>query len=173
MTVTALLRPTADLTPDETDELTAMKDAVYPDFSPAPREWAPRDWGVFVRHEDQLVSYTGIVIRAGLVDETAVTIGGIGGVATHPAHRGKGYASLAMGRALDFMLRRNVDFALLVCRDELVDYYSKLGWRLFDGCLLETQYGKPEVFTFNEVLVGDLNSTAPTSGTIDLKGPAW
>lgn len=173
MSATTVLRTTAELGNGETDELAAMKAAVYPNISPAAREWAPREWGVFVRIEDRLVSYTGIVIRDGSVDGTPTTIGGIGGVATHPAHRGKGYAPLGMGRALDFMLRRSVDFALLVCRDELVDYYSKQGWHRFTGRLLETQYGKPEVFTFNEVMVGDLNSPAPTTGTIDLKGPAW
>lgn len=168
-----MLRATAELGQKETDELTGLKGAVYPNLSPAAREWAPREWGVFVRVEGLLVSYTGVVIRDGSVNETPATIGGIGGVATHPAHRGKGYAPLGMGRALDFMLGRNVDFALLVCRDELVDYYSKLGWAHFTGQLLETQYGKPEVFTFNEVMVGALNMPAPTTGTIDLKGPAW
>jgi GNAT superfamily N-acetyltransferase len=173
MSATTVLRATAELGKPETDELTAMKAAVYPNSSPPAREWAPREWGVFVRIENQLVSYTGIVIRDGTVDGTPATIGGIGGVATHPAHRGKGYASLGMARALDFMLGRNVDFALLVCRDELLDYYSNLGWHRFTGRLLETQHGRPEVFTFNDVMVGDLNSPAPVKGTIDLKGPAW
>ena len=104
MSATTVLRATAELGQQETDELTAMKEAVYPNLSPAAREWAPREWGVFVRIESQLVSYTGIVIRDGSVDGTPATIGGIGGVATHPAHRGKGYASLGMARALDFML---------------------------------------------------------------------
>jgi GNAT superfamily N-acetyltransferase len=173
VSATTHLRATADLSQEETDELAAMKSAVYPDPTPVTREWAPREWGVFVRSDGQLVSYTGIVIRVGSVDRRAVAIGGIGGLATHPAHRGKGYAPLGMARALDFMLGRDIDFALLVCPDELVGYYAKLGWHRFGGQLLETQYGKPEVFTFNEVMVGDLNSSAPTSGIIDLKGPAW
>lgn len=173
MSATTALRATAELGKKEIDELTAMKAAVYPNLSPGAREWAPREWGVFVRIEGLLVSYTGVVIRDGSVNGTPATIGGIGGVATHPAHRGKGYAPLGMARALDFMLGRNIDFALLVCRDELVDYYSKLGWHRFTGQLLETQYGRPEIFTFNEVMVGDLNTPAPLEGTIDLKGPAW
>lgn len=173
MSATTVLMATADLSQEETEELAAMKRAVYPNSPPATREWAPREWGVFVRSDGQLVSYTGIVIRAASVDGDPVVIGGIGGVATHPGHRGKGYAPLGMARALDYMLSRNVDFALLVCKEELVDYYSKLGWHRFAGRLLETQHGKPEVFTFNEVMVGDLGSPAPATGTIDLEGPAW
>jgi len=173
LTVTAALRATADLTQGEVGELSALKTAVYPEPPSNDREWSPREWGVFVRLGDDLVSYTGLLIREGAVDDTAAVIGGIGGVATHPSHRGKGFAALGMGRALDFLLSRGVDFALLVCRDQLVPYYTSLGWRLFEGEVLNTQFGEPEKFTFNEVMVGDLAATAPGSGTIDLRGPAW
>ncbi len=174
MTATAELRATAEQTVEETEELVAMKAVVYP--GPAPsveREWAPREWGVFVRSDDELVSYTGVLLTEASHDGSPVHIGGIGGVATHPGHRGKGFAALGMARALDFLLGLNAAFALLVCRDELIPYYEKLGWRLFRGYLLVTQHGRPEVFTFNNVMVGDLAATAPTTGTIDLHGPPW
>jgi hypothetical protein len=78
-----------------------------------------------------------------------------------------------MGRALDFLTGEGADFVLLVCRVELVDYYQKLGWGLFHGDLVVSQFGEPELFTYNRVMVGDLNRSAPESGTIDLKGPPW
>ena len=102
-----------------------------------------------------------------------VAIGGVGGIATPPDHRGKGYAPLGMERAVDFLKDSGAAFGLLVCRDELIGYYTRLGWRLFEGTMLNTQRGEPEVFTFNNVMVGDLNSPAPTAGVIDLRGPAW
>jgi len=173
--VTALvsLKSTEELTAEETEELAAMKAAVYPDPQPGSREWAPRQWGVFVRSDDVLVSYTGLLVREGHVDEVPARIGGIGGVATHPSHRGRGYAPLGMARALDFLLDIEADFALLVCREPLIPYYERLGWRQFTGTLLVTQHGQPETFTFNEVMVGDLTAGAPTGGTIDLDGPPW
>lgn len=170
---TVLLEPTAEMSAEDSAELTSMKAAVYPGPSTNDREWAPREWGVFVRVGGDLVSYTGILIREGAVDGEPALIGGIGGVATHPSHRGKGYASLGTGRALDFLVSRGVDWALLVCRDELVTYYESLGWRLFEGSTANTQFGQPEIFTYNNVMVRDLNLTAPVSGTIDLRGPAW
>jgi hypothetical protein len=60
-----------------------------------------------------------------------------------------------------------------VCRPGLVGYYAGLGWRHCEGRLDTTQHGVPEVFTFNEVMVGDLNGAAPLKGEIDLAGPAW
>jgi len=173
--VTALvsLKSTEEVTAEENEELAFMKAAVYPDLQPGSREWAPRQWGVFVRSDDVLVSYTGLLVREGHVDEAPARIGGIGGVATHPSHRGKGYAPLGMARALDFLLDIGAEFALLVCRGPLVPYYERLGWRQFMGTVRVTQHGQPETFTFNEVMVGDLTAGAPTGGTIDLHGPPW
>jgi GNAT superfamily N-acetyltransferase len=173
VSATADLMAMADLTAAEVQELNLMKEAVYPDGPDNDREWGRREWGVFVRADGSLVSYTGILLRSGSVDDVPVVIGGIGGVATHPAHRGRGYAALGMGIALDFLLSREADFALLVCRDDLVDYYSGLGWHLFNGETVNTQFGRPELFTFNRVMVGDLASPSPTHGTVDLSGPAW
>lgn len=179
MSITTSLKARSDFSESDTASLRDLKDAVYPpeqegEWEGASREWALPQWGVFVRGDaGELVSYTGVVQRDGSVDGLAVTIGGVGGIATHPEHRGRGYAALGMGRALDYLAGRNTDFALLVCRDELVAYYSRMGWLVFEGDLVVTQFGEPETFTFNRVMVGDLVSRAPRSGTIDLNGPPW
>jgi len=177
VSVTSELKPVADFSSEERTAVRELKAAVYPDrpegYPGRDRQWDAPRWGVLVTAGDILVSYTGVVERAAAVDGRPTTIGGVGGVATHPSHRGRGYAPLGIGRALDFLLRRDVAFALLVCRDELVDYYSDLGWSLFPGTVYNTQFGEREVFIFNRVMVGDLTASAPTSGTIDLRGPAW
>lgn len=179
MSITAVLKAHDDFSAEDSQALRDLKTAVYPpaeetSWEGASREWASPQWGILVRDDaGTLVSYTGVVQRPGAVDGDNVVIGGIGGVATHPDHRGAGYAPIGMGRALDFLAGRNTDFALLVCRDELVGYYSRLGWKLFEGELLVTQFGEQETFTFNRVMVGDLQATAPRSGVIDLQGPPW
>ena len=177
MSVGIELKPVAEFTDRERADLSAMKAAVYPErpggYPETDREWRRPQWGVFVRDRGQLVSYTGVVLVEGTANGAPAAIGGVGGVATHPDHRGRGYAALGLGRALDFLLGEGADFALLVCRPGLVDYYAGLGWRHFEARLDTTQYGVPEVFTFNEVMVGDLNDAAPRDGEIDLVGPAW
>jgi GNAT superfamily N-acetyltransferase len=178
MSIAISLKRVIEFTDEEKRRLTEMKLAVYPDrpggYPETAREWTGARWGVFVTDESgELLSYTGLVTREAAVDGEPVLTGGVGGVATHPSHRGKGYAPLGIGRALDFLLGRDVDFALLVCRPELVGYYAKLGWKPFAGTLLVTQFGEPETFTFNEVMVGDLASSAPSTETIDLNGPPW
>lgn len=179
MSITAVLKSHDDFSHSDTEALRSLKAAVYPSdeetsWEGASREWTSPEWGVLVRDDSgTLVSYTGVVQRRGFVDGSDAVIGGLGGVATHPDHRGAGYAPIGMGRALDFLAKRDTDFALLVCRDDLVDYYSRLGWGLFEGDLLVTQFGSSEKFTFNRVMVGDLRVPAPRSGVIDLEGPPW
>lgn len=179
MSITTSLKARADFSRSDTEALRQLKEAVYPadeegEWEGASREWSTPQWGVFVRDDaGNLVSYTGVVRREGSLDGHPVSIGGVGGIATHPRHRGRGYAALGMGRALDYLAGRDTDFALLVCREELVPYYEGLGWRLFTGTVLDTQFGVTGTFDFNLVMVGDLNSTAPETGTIDLRGPAW
>lgn len=126
-----------------------------------------------IRADASLVSYTGALLREADLDGSPVLIGGIGGVKTHPDERAKGYAALGISRAVEFFLSRDADFALLVCDDGLVGYYSRLGWHLFDGEMLTLQHGEAEPFTFNRVLVLGVAKMAPSSGTINLLGPPW
>lgn len=179
MSIRTTLEARTRFTDSDLMALNELKDAVYPpdetgEWDGASREWAGPQWGVFVWDEsDELVSYTGVVRTEGTVDGEPVSIGGVGGIATHPDHRGKGYAAIGIGRGLDLLAGMGTDFALLVCRDELVGYYEKLGWRLFEGEVVVSQFGEPETFTYNRVMVGDIDRTAPGSGIIDLQGPPW
>lgn len=58
-----------------------------------------------------------------------MTLGGIGNVVTHPAHRGRGYATRLMKEAFGFMRERGYPLALL--RTEIPDYYARLGWEVW------------------------------------------
>ncbi|HWB88320.1 MAG TPA: GNAT family N-acetyltransferase [Acidimicrobiia bacterium] len=179
MSYTFSLRPLADLDEEQRSGIKAMKEIVYPPelFSDDPvrsREWLAARWGILVTYENgEVVSYTGIVSVEGTADGEPVRIGGLGGIATHPGHRGRGLAGRSIDIAIEHLADQEADFALLVCRDELVDYYGSLGWRLFPGTTLNRQRGKTEVFTFNRVMVIDVTGPAPDGGTIDVDGPLW
>ena len=66
-----------------------------------------------------------------------------------------------------------VAFGLLVCKPELIPYYSRLGWQEFDGTLVVRQHGTPAEFTYNRVMVCEIQTPAPAGGAIDLQGPPW
>ena len=170
----------ADLSVDDRDALRALSIAVYPPgasttWAGRRIEWSAAEWCVCVRDADGgLVSYVGISLRDAKRDDSAVRVGGIGGVKTHPASRRRGLASAGIDRALQFFReQRDVDFALLVCGTHLLDYYRALGWRDFAGRLWVTQHGATEEFTFNRVMTRGVRADAPQTGTIDLLGPPW
>ena len=175
---TVLSRMT-DLTEDDFASLNALSQLVYPpeewsDWPGRHVEWADAQWGVRTLAADgTLLSYTGMVMRDGVVDGRAVRIGGVGGIKTHPAWRGQGFAQAGVKYALDLMQELDVQFALLVCEPELLDYYARLGWQEFAGKLLVRQRGAVAEFTFNRVMTHPVQAAAPRTGTIDLCGPPW
>ena len=169
-----------DLTPADREELRALTVAVYSPAViaalPATRvTWAPTVWSIRVRDDDgHLVSHVGMLTRDVSVDDVPMTIGGIGGVKTHPDARGRGYASAAIQTATTFFTdERGVAFVLLVCLPPTVPYYERLGWQRFRGTLLVAQPGGTIPFTTNLPMVLPARDAAPLDGTINLCGYPW
>lgn len=171
----------AGQTAGERGALRALAAAVYPPAASAadPAQqaiaWASPEWGILVRDDaGALVGYVGIVVRDAVLDGRAVRVGGIGGVKTHPAARGQGYARAALGRAATFMADElDVAFGVLVCREELLPFYGALDWQPFAGTLLVEQPGGRVPFTFNRPMTLPLREPAPHRGTLDLCGLPW
>ena len=178
MTLDVVVKPESEMATAERADLNTLSRAVYPPEEVANwpgrhLDWSSTDIRVMGRLGQVLVTHVAVVIRLGAHNGRDVTIGGIGGVQTHPDHRGQGYAAAAIGRATELFLERAVDFGLLVCEPELFSYYGPMGWRRFEGTLLTLQKGKTVEFTFNSVMVLPLRAGAPKDGLIDLKGPPW
>lgn len=170
----------SDLSTEELAAIRAVSLAVHPPEESASwpgrhLEWARPEWCICVSDEaGLLVTYAGLVLRNGKYGQASVRIGGIGGVMTHPEARGRGYAGIAMQQAIEFFRSQsNVDFALLVCKPQLIGYYGSLGWREFSGQLVVQQYGQESLFTFNRIMTHAVRLAAPTDGSIDLGGPPW
>lgn len=172
------LKAVTDLTAAEQEARRALTLAVYPPGAPptAGEEltWASPQWAIMAWDREQLVAHVGIVVRDATLDGSAVHIGGIGSVKTHPDARGRGYAGQAIGRAAEFFADDPaLAFALLVCRVPLVPFYRTLGWQPFGGTLLVEQPGGTVPFTANEVMILPVQASAPQAGTLDLRGLPW
>jgi predicted GNAT family N-acyltransferase len=179
MTAAITLKAAEDRTEDESQALLELSQSVYPpetkeDWPGRHLEWAGSQWDIRITDErDRLVSYTGVTLRDASYDGQAVQIGGIGGVKTHPAERDNGYAAMGLERAVEFFeAQPDLAFALLVCEQSLIEYYSRFGWKGFEGRLMTAQHGETVEFMF-KVMVLDIHSPAPTNGMIDLLGPPW
>jgi aminoglycoside 2'-N-acetyltransferase I len=174
------LRRVADMTAGEQAAVRTLTLAVYPPEVSATWpgraiEWAAHQWAVVGWDADgAAVCYAGIILRKARWNDRAVRVGGIGGVKTHPASRGRGFATAAIQRALNFFREQgDVDFGLLVCEPCLVPFYERLGWRMFPGELLVAQRQATVPFTFNLPMTTPVRLEEPLAGTIDLMGPPW
>jgi GNAT superfamily N-acetyltransferase len=170
----------ADVSDLDRAAVRALSLAVYPPAEAATwpgrhLEWARPEWCVRIWDGDgRLASYIGLLLRDANCDGRPARVGGIGGVMTHPAARGRGHAARGIRRAVEFFREQGgVAFALLVCETGLLGYYGRLGWLEYHGRLQVRQRGEPADFTFNRVMVQDVEAAGPTSGTIDLMGPPW
>lgn len=91
-------------------------------------------WYGFLSHEGRWVSMLEIVHRPAKVGVEDVRLGLVGAVATLPQARGKGYASVLLRESVGFIGDRlKCDFAWLMCAEDLVPFYERLGWQRVQG----------------------------------------
>jgi len=136
--------------------------------------WASPQWSVLLWNGDELVSRVGLVMREIISNGATKSIGGVGGVMTHPARQGQGLASQAMREASRlFGEELKVAYAVLFCRPHLVEFYKRLSWKPFEGqVFVEQPQGKIE-FSVNGAMVLDMKESAPLKGSLDLNGLPW
>ena len=170
---------TERLTDRQKNGIAALRAAVYPPEVLATHPgklftWAPPQWSILFWDGKDLDSRVGLLLREISSNGEPKTIGGIGGVMTHPDKQGQGLASKAMREAARiFNEEWKVAFALLFCRPHLVEFYKRLGWNSFRGKLfVEQPHGKIE-FSANGAMVLNGTEHAPLDGSLDLKGLPW
>ena len=81
--------------------------------------------------DGELVSFVGVMdtpTRA--LNGDVVTVGGIWGVTTNPAHLRRGFSRILMDRAHDYFIRRGYPFSFLCTSYKIVayDFYRKIGY---------------------------------------------
>jgi GNAT superfamily N-acetyltransferase len=138
-------------------------------------KWANPDLRVLIETDDgTLACHVGIYFRTVTWNGQQVHIGGIGGVATHPDHRRRGYASIALTAAAQTMRDHDAaQFALLFCEPHNFDFYRARDWEAFTGTVYAEQPEGRVRFEAMAPFVLDLKWRAPTLGTLDLCGLPW
>ena len=135
--------------------------------------WGAGEWIATGSLDGEIVSVVTITERAALAGGQPVRLGGIGGVSTLPGQRKHGFARAVLESAAAFMRDSlRVDFGLLLCAPEMVDYYGRLGWQAVPGPL---QFDQPSgKRTWHDVtMVLPCQKAAWPEGVIDLRGLPW
>jgi len=122
---------------------------------------------------EQLLCHVGIHWRDGTWDGRKVRFAGIGGVVTRAGYRGSGFASAAMGRAIEeIKAGGEIDIGLLFCEPHNFKFYEGLGWRRFEGAVFADQPSGRQRFDVMAPFIFDLR-LAPRTGEFDLCGLPW
>jgi len=136
-------------------------------------KWASADWTVMVWEDDELVSNVHIIERNALVGGQPVRLGGIGNIATKVEWRGRGYSSLAMKVAQEFLAESlKVEFGLMTCFAWLVEYYEKMGWKIVADHLIMEQPDGKKMLNYPVLMLPVTRHDWP-GGEIDLCGLPW
>jgi predicted acetyltransferase len=137
-------------------------------------KWANADLRVLLETpDDALVCHVGLYFREASWNGRKLHIGGIGGVMTHPDHRRRGYASIALDAATRTMRdREDVQFVLLFCEPHNIAFYQGRGWHAFDG---EVYVDQPQGRVRFEAMAPFIFhiKRSPRQGVLDLCGLPW
>ena len=135
--------------------------------------WSSSEWYATGILAGRIVSVVGILKRRIRVGEIALEVGGIGGVATHPDCQRHGLASAVLQRAAEFMRNElHVEFGLLVCDQDMVAFYRKLGWQIAHSEMAFDFQGSKHVFQ-GITMALPLGARPWPEGKIDLCGFPW
>ena len=143
------------------------------EFGYIPLKWAAPEWYVLARSGSALTGRLGIISRTVLVQGQSIRIGGVSGVIVKKELRRSGLGRALMAEAVKVMDEKlNVAFGLLLCRSEVSEFYSSLGWRVNE---FSTSFEQPEgimIFPRLTMTYGCKGYVWP-QGTVDLNGLPW
>lgn len=89
------------------------------------------DKHLMVYKDEVLIGYTNIVYREVILD-SARRVAGVGNVCVNKIYKGHGIGRIVMEYVNKEITRKNLT-GVLLCKDELIAFYQKLGWHLVKG----------------------------------------
>lgn len=166
------VRILAKLDVTERGQVRALLQTVWPNVDLPDFERRHPDRLIAAWEGDALVGFLAIVERTLAVGPELVPVGGIGGVVTLPDRQGRGLGTRIMERAREHLERAGeVRFGFLRCQDELLPFYTRLGWHRIDAAV--TYEMTPSTPPATNAMVLALRGEQWPPGDVDLRGTAW
>ena len=133
--------------------------------------WSIPDWTIIYYFDNEVATFYNVVVREISIDEKYFKAAGINNVITPEKFRGKGFSTKTLSETNYLLKELNLDLGLLLCADDLVMFYKRLGWYKV-GCpvYFDQPTGK-KVWSANTMLL--TNGTILHPKKIDLNGLPW
>jgi predicted GNAT family N-acyltransferase len=106
----------------------------------------PNDIHVIMRHNQELVGYLNLVQLNVKISDSNYDFYGIGNVCVK--EKAKGYGKMLIDGVNEYLMQENFQ-GILLCKDSLVDFYSKCTWQLMDKNKVEASFDLLNTMVFN------------------------
>jgi len=104
------------------------------------------DIHVLMFEKDELVAYLNLINTEVIINNTVQPFIGIGNVCS--SEKGKGYGSLLIKEVGQYLVHQNIA-GILLCNDDLIDFYLKNGWKLLEKLNVEADFSIFNTMIFN------------------------
>ena len=94
---------------------------------------------------------------------------GLGGVLVHPAYRGRGIARTVISAAVEHARAAGAETMILLCRPDLVPFYTQLGWSRLSVPVTVQQPDGSRTLPLPAMIYGLVGLPHPTI-SVDLRG---
>ncbi len=135
--------------------------------------WQNKDgmgFGIHAYSGDQFVGFAHVFARLGLRDDTPVLMGCLGSVMTARDHQGTGVATTTVTAAGDIIRNSlRADLGVLVCKESLLPFYQRLGWRRMPNTVIVEQPEGKKPWPYEAMLLLRENKVS-MPGKLDLCG---
>jgi GNAT superfamily N-acetyltransferase len=128
---------------------------------------------ILARAGDEIVGHLGIGTRVVAAGDQDVRIGGIGGIRTREAWRGRGIATLLLHRAAEAMRDDlGLSFGFMTCRPDVAPVYLRVGWQDVPGPTVVGEGDDATTYGGLSLILPLADATWP-EGRINLRGKSW
>lgn len=105
------------------------------------------DLHLLIYKDDKLIAYTNFISTEAIINNKFYSFMGIGNVCTRTS--GKGHGSVLM-QAIGDILIDNSWNGILFCKNHLINYYEKFGWKLInEEKIIDNNNSNINVMTYN------------------------
>lgn len=130
--------PHLQLTNDQIEAICELKSQYWKYPIESQKAWlnnnfSSEDVHLFLYNESTFIGYLSLVkMDSTIIDESNLNLFGLGSVCVSLTEKGKNYGLLLM-YLVSFYLKSNKAIGILLCKEELVSFYNKAGWSIFQG----------------------------------------
>ncbi|WP_258573599.1 GNAT family N-acetyltransferase [Streptomyces sp. KM273126] len=157
--------------PGSPDDAAALRDGLPGPFgvNGLSLVWADKQHTLTAVSEGRPVASAGWLLRDMAFDGSPRRTAGLGGVLVHPAYRHQGIARTVISVAVEHARAAGAETMVLLCRPDLVPFYTQLGWSRVSAPVAFHQPGSTRTLPVTTMIYDLVGLPHPTV-SVDLRG---